>query len=61
MIELAHLSGLVARLPHGLDTEAGEHGTALSGGERQRMALARALLTRPGCCCSTSRRRTWTR
>ncbi|MFF3318433.1 ABC transporter ATP-binding protein [Streptomyces sp. NPDC003035] len=47
VIELAHLTDLVARLPHGLDTEAGEHGTALSGGERQRIALARALLTRP--------------
>ncbi|WP_251067533.1 ABC transporter ATP-binding protein [Streptomyces sp. ISL-36] len=47
VIELAHLTELVARLPHGLDTEAGEHGTALSGGERQRIALARALLTRP--------------
>ncbi|MFF1512153.1 ABC transporter ATP-binding protein [Streptomyces sp. NPDC058326] len=47
VIELAHLTALVARLPHGLDTEAGEHGAALSGGERQRIALARALLTRP--------------
>ncbi|TJZ49590.1 ABC transporter ATP-binding protein [Streptomyces piniterrae] len=46
-IELAQLTELVARLPQGLDTEAGEHGMALSGGERQRIALARSLLVRP--------------
>ena len=32
----------VARLPAGLDTEIGEHGTTLSGGQRQRVSLARA-------------------
>ncbi|MEU6256695.1 ABC transporter ATP-binding protein [Streptomyces sp. NPDC047043] len=46
-IALAQLTDLVARSPHGLDTPAGEHGTALSGGERQRIALARSLLTHP--------------
>jgi ABC-type multidrug transport system fused ATPase/permease subunit len=47
VVELAHLTDLVDRLPRGLDTAAGEHGMALSGGERQRIAIARALLTRP--------------
>ncbi|MFF4257681.1 ABC transporter ATP-binding protein [Streptomyces sp. NPDC001663] len=47
VIALAQLTDLVARSPHGLDTPAGEHGTALSGGERQRIALARSLLTHP--------------
>ena len=31
-------------------------GGTLSGGEQQQLAIARALLTRPVCCCSTSRR-----
>ncbi|MFE6521736.1 ABC transporter ATP-binding protein [Streptomyces sp. NPDC057794] len=47
VVELAHLGELVARLPRGLDSYAGEHGMALSGGERQRIAIARALLARP--------------
>ena len=47
VIELAQLTDVVARSPHGLDTEAGERGMSLSGGERQRVALARALLTHP--------------
>ncbi|GAA2394779.1 ABC transporter ATP-binding protein [Streptomyces coeruleofuscus] len=47
VVELAHLTDLIARLPRGLDTDAGEHGMALSGGERQRIAIARALLARP--------------
>jgi ABC-type multidrug transport system fused ATPase/permease subunit len=46
-IALSNLDDLVARLPRGLDTEVGEHGTMLSGGERQRVAIARALLARP--------------
>ncbi|WP_158609602.1 ABC transporter ATP-binding protein [Cellulomonas triticagri] len=41
------LTGLVHRLPHGLDTLIGDGGAALSGGERQRLAIARALLRRP--------------
>lgn len=37
----------VERLPLGLDTIVGEHGSKLSGGERQRIALARALIGSP--------------
>lgn len=40
-------AGFVERLPLGLDTVVGEHGSKLSGGERQRIALARALLGAP--------------
>jgi ATP-binding cassette subfamily B protein len=43
----AGLDELLARLPRGFDTRAGERGLALSAGERQRIALARALLRRP--------------
>lgn len=46
--EAAGLADLLARLPQGLDTPVGERGLALSAGERQRIALARALLRRPG-------------
>jgi ATP-binding cassette subfamily B protein len=45
--QLAGLGPLLARLPEGLDTRAGERGLALSAGERQRVALARALLRKP--------------
>jgi len=38
----------VAALPQGLDTVVGEAGVRISGGERQRLALARALLRKPG-------------
>ncbi|MBU7600429.1 ABC transporter ATP-binding protein/permease [Streptomyces sp. P38-E01] len=47
VLGMVNLDGLVARLPHGLDTAVGEHGSRLSGGERQRVAIARALLTEP--------------
>lgn len=35
-------------LPNGLETETGERGVGLSGGQRQRLALARALVCKPG-------------
>ena len=38
---------LIASLPNGLDTVAGDHGYRLSGGEKQRVALARLLLKAP--------------
>lgn len=40
----AALGDTLARMPDGLDTIVGEHGTSVSGGERQRIAIARALL-----------------
>ncbi len=40
----AALSGLIERLPRGLDTPVGELGETLSGGERQRIGLARVFL-----------------
>jgi ATP-binding cassette, subfamily B, bacterial len=45
--DAAGLGALVARLPQGIDTSAGERGRALSSGERQRLAIARALLADP--------------
>ncbi|MFV0632812.1 thiol reductant ABC exporter subunit CydC [Demequina sp.] len=47
LLEACHTAALdatLARMPQGLDTPVGEHGTQLSGGERQRVAIARALL-----------------
>ena len=47
VLRITRLTGLVARLPDGLETAVGHRGTRLSGGERQRVAIARALLRRP--------------
>ncbi|MES1928455.1 ABC transporter [Salinisphaera dokdonensis CL-ES53] len=44
---MAHLDGLLARLPNGMDTLVGERGLKLSGGEKQRIAIARAILKSP--------------
>lgn len=44
---LAHVTEFAARLPHGLETTAGERGGRLSGGQKQRIALARAILRDP--------------
>lgn len=44
VVELAHLTAFIKKLPDGLDTTVGERGLKLSGGEKQRVAIARALL-----------------
>ncbi|WP_176511818.1 ABC transporter ATP-binding protein [Pseudomonas faucium] len=47
VVRLAHLEGLVASLPLGLDGLLGERGQQLSGGQKQRIAIARAVLQAP--------------
>jgi ABC-type multidrug transport system fused ATPase/permease subunit len=47
VLRITRLTGLVGRLPQGLETAVGHRGTRLSGGERQRVAIGRALLRRP--------------
>jgi ABC-type multidrug transport system fused ATPase/permease subunit len=46
-VRLARLEEVVAALPHGLDSPAGEGGARLSDGERQRVGIARALYRDP--------------
>ena len=46
-VKLADLSEVIAGLPHGIDTDIGEHGDKLSGGEKQRVTIARALIRNP--------------
>lgn len=43
-LHLAQCDDIIEKLPKGIDTELGTHGTYLSGGETQRIAIARALL-----------------
>ena len=41
------LTGLISRLPNGIDSAIHERGASLSAGERQLLALARAFLCQP--------------
>jgi ABC-type multidrug transport system fused ATPase/permease subunit len=52
---------IIARLPDGWNAQIGEGGVRLSEGQRRRVALARAILRTPRCCCWTSRPAGWTR
>jgi ATP-binding cassette subfamily B protein len=45
---LASADEFIGRLPGGYATAVGDRGAQLSGGQRQRLAIARALLRRPG-------------
>ncbi|MBI4777531.1 ABC transporter ATP-binding protein [Candidatus Desantisbacteria bacterium] len=44
----ANAHDFITRLSLSYNTHIGEHGVRLSGGERQRIAIARALLKKPG-------------
>lgn len=47
VLKAANLDEVVKNLPHGLETNLGEHGGCLSGGQRQRISIARSLLRNP--------------
>lgn len=46
-VEDADIIEFLPSLPHGLDSQVGEHGDKLSGGQKQRVSIARALIRDP--------------
>jgi ATP-binding cassette, subfamily B, multidrug efflux pump len=48
VLEIAQARDFVEALPDGLDSQVAQGSANLSGGQRQRLAIARALLRRPG-------------
>ncbi len=47
-LEIAQAADFVAAMPGGLDARIAQGGSNVSGGQRQRLAIARALVRRPG-------------
>lgn len=47
VISICGLSGVIDKMPQGIDTIIGNSGVFLSGGQRQRICIARAILAKP--------------